>query len=431
MKKPINNNYCANVVKVSNIVELENCDNVQHAIILGNKIVVSKEVKINDIGLFFPVETKLSHEFLSNNNLYRHNELNIDKNKKGYFEDNGRIRCVKFRGNKSEGFFIPIESLNFTNHNEKLKLNDEFDEINNIKICEKYVIERNNLKSQNRNNKQNKKIKRFNRLIDNQFRFHIDTSQLYKNMHMLKPESLISITSKLHGTSLISSNILVKRKLNTFEKILKKLGIKINEFEYDYIYSSRKVVKNQYINKEVNHYYKKDIWEEGHKILKPFLQKGMTIYAEIVGYIDNVKMIQKNYDYGCKPNEFKVYIYRITYTNFDGKVFEWSMKQIQDWCKENRLNAVPLLYYGYIKDLYNLFYNEEQWNDNFLEFLKQKYLEGDCIYCNNKVPFEGIVLRLESLDIEVFKLKSERFYLQETKQLDSGERNIEDEESLC
>lgn len=78
MLKLIDLNYCATVVKVEKLVQLENCNNVQAAIIMGNQIIVSKEVKIGDIGLFFPVEVQLSKEYLSENNLYRKKELNSD-----------------------------------------------------------------------------------------------------------------------------------------------------------------------------------------------------------------------------------------------------------------------------------------------------------------------------------------------------------------
>jgi hypothetical protein len=425
LKKPKNSNYCANIVKVANTVTLENCDNVCHSIILSNKVITSKEVKSGDIGLYFPLETKLSHEFLSNNNLYRHKELNIDKEKAGYFEDNGRIRCVKFRGNSSEGFFIPLSSLAFTNHNESLKVGDEFDEINGIKICEKYIVVNKQTQGKSNNNKANKKLKRFNKLIANQFRFHVDTGQLYKNIHRIKPDSLISITSKLHGCSGGSHFILCKRNLNFIEKLLLKIIPKIQEIEYNYIYNSRKVIKNQYINPNVTHYYNVDIWSKAHDILKPYLIKGMSIYYEIVGYVDKGNYIQKPYDYGCKDGKFSIYIYRITSTNEDGKVHEWSMWQLQEWCKLNGLNPVPLLYYGYAKDLFPKLKKDEHWNENFLEKLKEKYLEKDCEICDNKVPGEGVVIRVECNDIEAYKLKSERFYAFETKQLDKGEIDIE------
>ena len=96
--KLTNQNYNATVVEIKTLIPLENCDNVQVTLIMGNQVVVGKNIKIGDIGLFFPVETALSEQYLSSNNLYRNKELNDDKTKVGYFEENRRIRCVKFRG---------------------------------------------------------------------------------------------------------------------------------------------------------------------------------------------------------------------------------------------------------------------------------------------------------------------------------------------
>ena len=48
--------------------------------------------------------------------------------------------------------------------------------------------------------------------------------------------------------------------------------------------------------------------------------------------------------------------------------------------------------------------------------------------CENKVPEEGVVLRKESLfHCESYKLKSFAFLEAESKELDKGEKNIEDE----
>ena len=47
--------------------------------------------------------------------------------------------------------------------------------------------------------------------------------------------------------------------------------------------------------------------------------------------------------------------------------------------------------------------------------------------CNNTVPEEGCVVRIEGLEFEAYKQKSNRFYERETKNLDLGEINIEDE----
>jgi hypothetical protein len=432
-KTPINNNYCAVVVEIKTLVPIENCDNVVHAIIMGNHVVVSKNVKVGDVGLYFPLETRLSNEYLSINNLYRKPELNADKNEKGYFEENGRIRCVKFRGNKSEGLFMPIDSIaEFLKKGDVPVIGDEFDELNGVNICSKYVVK---ISKQSGNKQKNGRSPKVSKLVDGQFNFHQDTAMLYKNMHKIQPESLISITYKMHGTSGVSSNIICKKQLKWYEKLLLKLGVNVVDTEYDNIYSSRNVVKNEDLNPNANHYYKEDIWGIANNELKEFLQKGMTFYYEIVGYLPSGGAIQGTFDYGCKPREHAIYIYRITYTNADGKVFEYTAKQVQDFCKMNGLKAVPQLYYGYARDLYDgnvtegriSNVNPEEWRATLLEVIKDRFNEKDCFMCINKVPEEGCVIRLEDLWLEAFKCKSERFCEFETKELDKGISNIEDE----
>jgi len=259
---------------------------------------------------------------------------------------------------------------------------------------------------------------------------------LYKNLHRINPTDLIQISFKLHGTSGISSYVLCKRKLNWFEKLLSKFKVNIRTENYDYLYSSRKVIKNEELNPNAQHYYGEDIWGIAHKELEPFLTKGMTLYYEIVGFLPNGGAIQKDYDYGCEANKHAIYIYRITSTNVDGKVIEFSAKQVQDFCKKNGLNAVPELYYGFAKDCFTYIYHlaeephnfpDQKWNEEFLTEIKQTYNERDCFMCKNKVPEEGIVLRIERLDFEAYKQKSNRFYERETKLLDEGVEDIESE----
>ena len=130
---------------------------------MGQQIIVSKEVKIGDIGLYFPVECALSKQYLSANNLYRKKlNLNVDlENKGGYFETKGRIRCAKFLGHKSEGLFMPLESLIFVGNTYSLSLNDCFDELNGTPICSKYVVQqqvRRSLSGTKNQGKNNKKI---------------------------------------------------------------------------------------------------------------------------------------------------------------------------------------------------------------------------------------------------------------------------------
>lgn len=268
---------------------------------------------------------------------------------------------------------------------------------------------------------------------------------LYKNLHRINPNSLISITYKLHGTSGICSYVLCKRYIPILEKVgafihniytkiisLGKRQFKLETAEYDYLYASRKVIKNDVLNPNAGHFYSENIWEIAHNELKDFLQKGMTFYYEIVGFLPNGGAIQKDYDYGCESMKHAIYIYRITQTNVDGKIFEFSAKQVQDFCTKNGLNAVPQVYYGFAKGLFDRnvsFYENltgEEFSDEFLTRVKFLFNEHDCYICKNKVPEEGVVIRVEGLDFEAYKAKSNRFYERETKLLDQGIADIED-----
>lgn len=425
IKEPVNKNYCATVVELNRFVDLENCDNVKHAIIFGNSVIVSKDTQAGTRGLFFPLETQLSEEFLSENNLYRKPELNKDASQKGYFEDTGRIRCVKFRKHKSEGFFIPISSLlpfASTRDLVQLEAGVEFDHVNGIKICEKYVIKQT---PSTTNNSNKKVVKRISRLADNQFRLHVDTSHLKKNMHAISPNDTISLTSKLHGTSFVVGNILTKIKQSRWQRFLRWIGADIRFRGYDVIYASRRVVKNEFETRNANHFYGYDLWAEIKNLLAPFVDKGYTLYGEAVGFLKDGRPIQKGYDYGCAPNTFKVFIYRITQTNSDGKVLELSWKQVKDYCNKYGIEHVPELYYGKAKDLFPIS-TSHFWQETFLKMLEEKYLEKDCVLCQNKVPDEGICVKKdETFDCNPFKLKSFRFMEWETKQLDAGEADME------
>lgn len=178
-----NENYAAVVVEIKTLLPLANCDNVQAAIIMGNQVIVSKEVKTGDIGLYFPLETQLSEIYLKNNNLYRKPEMNLKPTLKGYFEENGRIRCIKFRGNKSEGLFMPIESVQFAG-GLHFNTNDTFDEINGFEICRKYIIKHIHTPGTSGSKKDKKSKKYESKLVENQFRFHQDTLcvDFYRNV---------------------------------------------------------------------------------------------------------------------------------------------------------------------------------------------------------------------------------------------------------
>ena len=437
LKKPINVNYCATIMTISNTLKLDNCDNVVAGIVSGYQVIVSKDSKKGDIGVFFPVETQLSTQFLYNNNLYREATLNKDETKKGYIEKNSRLKCLKFRGHKSEGLFIPLKSLEWTGINiADLKEGDEFDYLLSLEICRKYYPKHNNKNKINtKNGKTKKRIKKISKMVEGQFRLHCDTSQLKKNIHRITPDTIISISAKMHGTSAVFSKVLVKRKLNTIEKILKFVGVKIQDSENTITYSSRKVIKNEFFtNKKAQGYYSKNIWEEHAFRIENLIPSGMTVYGEIVGYIGKDSFVQKGFHYGCSNGTSELYIYRITLTNNNGEVFELNRTQIDDYCTRVGLKSTQLFYYGKARDLYPDIICDDNWHSNVLTKLDNdpNYHMNNikCPLNNGEVPAEGCVVRIENMyDAAPFKLKNYDFLTYESKLMDKGEVDIESEQS--
>lgn len=443
-----NLNYAAQIIQISNIKPHENADRLKIITVQGNDIITGHPFQLDDICIYFPLECTISKKYLSFSNSFEKKEDNANQEIKGFFGKHGRCKAIKLRGKSSFGYLIPVKSLqDWLEHEQQKTLNinwfelvgTEFDYYNDIFICKKYtsIQERSQQQQKERGQKKAEEIVKHSKLVENQFKLHIDTPQLGKNINTVLPNDLISITAKWHGSSHVSSRILVKQQLRWYEKLLIKLGINLVTTAYGNIYSSRKVIKNKWFDEKQNNkvaqsgYYKGDIWGIVNKELKDYLEEGMTLYGEIVGYLPEGSFIQKDYDYKCEIGQHKFAIYRITTTTPNGNVIEWNMNEIQEWTKQKGLLAIPLYYYGYAKDLFDdiKMYAEDItiWQDQLLQKLKDTYLEGEDNYCNNKVPDEGIVLRKEGLIINPLKLKSERFKFRESKLLDD-ETNIDIEE---
>jgi hypothetical protein len=114
-------------------------------------------------------------------------------------------------------------------------------------------------------------------------------------------------------------------------------------------------------------------------------------------------------------------------------VIEFTWGQIKDFCNKYGLKTVEEYFYGKAEDLYPGLWDTDvdSWRGRFLAQLDtdQSMGMGDvmCRYNENKVPSEGIVLKVDNLfEDKVFKLKNWKFYENETKELDSGATNIED-----
>lgn len=406
----------------------------------------------------------------------------------GFFNKHGRVKMLKLRGCPSMGYIFTLDSLvkwdkrlegvNLEEYIEKtddgIEIPYNFDTVNGELFVKVYIppVKHVNTPGSGRMQKRNKRLKRFNRIIPGTFSFHYDTKQLNDNFWRIGPDTDVEISVKLHWTSAIFANIPVNQKINLipakawWNKRIKKNIKKANKglvnlkkdkktkvlnemtflssklfpetkVEYGNVYSSRGVIKNQYINVGVSGgFYGTDVWGYVNNLIKPYIEKDMTVYGEIVGYVPGSQsMIQKGYDYGCKVGECKFMPYRIVTVKGDKKI-EWSVSDVYKWTMKlisdneslvGKIIPIVMVYNGKLSDRYSNVSTGEHWHENVLELMKNDFgLEENEPLCVNKIPREGVCIRIKDDPMsECFKLKAKAFLLKEGKNVDSGNVNIE------
>lgn len=438
--------YCGTVVKIGEILPIEGRDRIVKTMVNGLSIVIGKdEFQTGDVAVYCANETQLHELFLHLNSMYDDKELNIDKEKKGYINKHGRVRIVKLGGVPSYGILLnPMTIATFLNESvDDVKaylekhVNEDFDEINGEIFCKVYVPPvKEGSRKLSKSERRDKKLARFKMLIEGSFRQHYDTGQLARNMHLFEPEDVVDISVKVHGTSAIYANILTNVPTNWFKRMWRKITGK-NEFDqkYNLVYSSRTVIKNEFINpkQKAGGYYSDDIWGYWAEKLNNLIPQDYCIYCEIVGYTPNGTTIQKGYDYGCKQTDdvkSKLMVYRIT--EHDKELEISDVIAFGQYLKEQLGDIIidfPLLYHGTLAELYPEISTTEHWHENVLEALKveKKFLmEQMEPMCINKVPREGFVIRKANDPIkEAWKLKCFRFLEKERSAIDNGEVDME------
>lgn len=422
------NNNEAYVVSIVSVDPIEGADRIEKAvfslngIIQGQVVVGKSDFKVGDLAVYFDSNLCITDRLIKDIDAMNPQAgTEAFSSLATYLAKGNRIRCIKLKGTISNGLLLPV--IKFLHYFDSeilagsaLKEGASFTKLEGIELCSKWYPPVNNPVVK-KSGKLEKRKRKFSRIIPELFHFHIDTEQLIKNVGKIKFDSVLSISRKIHGTSGICANAKVYKKLPLSLKILKKLKVPIVDTEYTYLYSSRKVIRNE---AEDTGFYKVDVWTQvGKEIFEGRLHKGETAYFEITGYLPKTSsFIQKNYDYGCKVGEYKVNVYRITFTNDDGIVFEYSWEEMKQRCKEIGVKPVEEFFFGKLTTLYpDLKEEDENWRAKFIENLQRDYLEKMCKdNLSKKVPEEGIVLRIENKDIEAYKLKSMAFFLYESKE---------------
>lgn len=412
-------NYVCSVVEIKETFSIENADNICRVVVNGNNVVVPKTTEVGSKMLYFCSGTKLSAEYCHKNNLYDKLEENYDVEKRGFISfRQKRVKAIKLKGIISDGMLMPASSLSYlTSDIAKLEnsLGLEFTEINGVTICEKYVV---TVKENTQGGQKTEKTNKLKDLIlENQFRFHHETEHFVKHQDKFIQETEVIITRKLHGSSLILSNVLINKQLTLKDRVFKFFGAEIPTSEYGIIWSSGKPrgrlpkgIESQTNKWETSNpsYYTSDIWARAYKEIGHTIEKGISLYGEIVGKGIQGDLFTYNQDYG-------IHIYRITQTSIDGNVVEFSWEQVKKYCEKYGLNYVQEYFVGKVKELVVL-------DESLLGYLQQTYLNKS--YPDAKID-EGICVKLRQTD-EVFKLKSPNFIKMES---DNQENEVVEQES--
>ena len=408
------------IVKIEHLRPHTNADRLQIATIFGNDVIVDLNVTIGDIGVYFPSDLQLSKEFCEINDLVRRKDENGNPCG-GYLDpDKRNIRPIKLRGEKSDGLYLPIKCLEYTQG--RLKIGDRIDVVNGHEICCKYIPVIKN-KTSSKTKKCNK-VRKHTAPVAPLFIEHADTEQLNYNLDAFKAGDQIEITLKMHGTSnrVAYVPVLKKFKRTLFDRILGREGKPI--YEYDYISGTRRTVFDSF---DGSFYGSNAFRKQFEDRLRGKLYKGEEVYFEIVGFTDAGTPIMpigdnnkvgkdfvKQYgektvfSYGCAPNDkdlpqSEMYVYRMTMTNEDGDVIEYSPDFMRYRCEQMGVKCVPVFakatidcegvhIYAPDNELYGFVHETDNVGDT-VKLVAEKYYDGPDPIGKTHVR-EGVVVRI-------------------------------------
>ena len=387
--------YTAFITRLKNVRPHPNADKLLMGECFGNTVIVSLEYEDNQLGVYFPSDGQVSIEFAEANNLVRKKDEN-GNNIGGYMDpDKRNVTAIKLRGEKSDGLFLPLKSLEAFGDITTLREGDRIDNFNGHEICCKYVPRRNARHGHvsNGNKTRKKKVD-----VAPLFTEHADTEQLAYNLGAFKPGDEIEITLKMHGTSQRTAHLPVFKgyKRTIWDKLFRREGTPI--YDWGYVSGTRRTVLENF---EGGYYGSNEFREAHSKFFEGKLWKGEEVYYEVVGFThtgapimstaDNKKLNDKEFvkqygktttfSYGCYPDGYKessikltrgtliigdtaytvndvkayepapqsdIYVYRMTMTNEDGDVVEYTPDFMRYRCEQMGVKTVPVMWKGVI-----------------------------------------------------------------------------------
>ena len=395
--------YKAYVTYVTNIRPAANADRLNACEVFGNTTIIDKTITEDTLVLYLPSDGQISVEFGEKNNLFRRKD-DAGNNVGGFIDpDKRNITAIRLRGNRSDGLVLPISALNYCYaHGDasiELRAGDVIDGlVNGHEICCKYIPRSNTRRGTVTEGNRTRKKKVATAPL---FKEHADTEQLAYNLGAFKVGDEIEITLKMHGTSQRTGYLpVLKGYKRTFvDWLLRRQGRPI--YDWGYVSGTRRVVLENY---EGGFYGNNEFREQHSKVFEGKLWKGETVYYEVVGFTtsgapimasaSNSKLNDKEFikqygketvfSYGCTPDGKKtmygrddngeftinctwpqsdIYVYRMTMTNPDGEVVEYTPDFMRYRCEQMAVKTVPVFFKGVIPANEDIIYVDKNEND--------------------------------------------------------------------
>jgi len=408
MKGMVEVSVVAYVTRIKDLRRHINADRLMVGSCFSNSVIVGLDVYEGELGIYFPTDSKVGLEFAKENKLIRTKDEN-GNHLYGYLdEDKRHISTLKLRGEISDGLFMSIDSLSTFTDVSKLKEGDAISVLNGIVICEKYIPRRN--RSGENNSGNSGRTKSIEPTSYPLFAEHVDTQQFAYNKHQFKQGDLLYITLKCHGTSARTSRSIEEKKRILpywLYRTLKFLKLESKPTKtWKYVSGSRRVVLKNF---DGGFYGSAEFRKKWHDYFVGKLHKGETIYYEIVAWVNVNQLIMPEcqnsktkdkefikqygnttrFTYGCEQGQNDIYVYRMTMTNEDGVVFEYSTEQIKARCEQMAVKCVPVLDKFFFTSIEDLEERVDKFSDGPDPIGKVHVREGVCIRKENSNKFEA------------------------------------------
>ena len=435
--------YKAYITTLTNVRKHPNADRLLLADVFGNTVCVSTDYTEGQLGVYFPTDGQLSVEFAEKNNLVRKKD-DAGNNIGGYMDpDKRNVTAIRLRGEKSDGLFLPISALNYCyahgDASNELRAGDVIDGlVNGHEICCKYIPRSNTYRNIVTGGNRTRKKKVPTAPL---FKEHADTEQLAYNLGAFKVGDEIEITLKMHGTSQRTGYLPILQGYadtwpcyvgNAFRHIMRKMGCYHGEdvhdgepiYDYGYVSGTRRVVLDSY---EGGFYGNNEFREQHSKVFEGKLWKGETVYYEVVGFTtsgapimasaSNSKLNDKEFikqygketvfSYSCAPFTIEgigttesrivpqsdIYVYRMTMTNPDGEVVEYTPDFMRYRCEQMAVKTVPVLWKGIIPENPGSYEDPTISAGEWIKDVAERFYDGPDPIGKTHVR-EGVVVRI-------------------------------------